>query len=172
MIRPSSANANLSGPPSRLFRRATTALLLLACLGLTACKTEMLRTKDQKLKEDAADPANAVRITPGADTDDAKLILRACGQPSIDQVLAVYNRSDEGPIRRMVFSGTHEVTIDFLPSLPLIRRSSTFNHAVLRPELPQGAVWLFDEARVAHEEILTSQHLQPYLPCAAKAINR
>ena len=172
MTRPSPVVTNSAGPSSPLPRRVATALLFLTCLGLSACKTEYLRTAEEKMKEDAADPNNRVKITPGADTDDAAVVLRACGQPATDRVLAVYNRADEGPIRRMVFTGNQEVTVDFLPSLPLVRHSSTFNHAVLQPELPQGAVWLFDEARVSGEELHTSQRLQPYLPCAAKVINK
>jgi hypothetical protein len=172
MTTPTSTAANLDACSKSLPCRVFTLVLLVVCIQLTACRTEMLRTAEEKMKEDAADPQNRVKIVPGADVDEAKMVLRACGEPSIDRVLAVYNRDDNGPIRRMIYTGSQEVTLDFLPSLPLVRHSSTFNHAVLQPELPQGAVWLFDEGRVEHEELRTSKRLQAYLPCAAKALQR
>src|ERR1700685_4495446 len=107
MMKPLEHSPKSSAPR---FRSAAALVLLLTCLQLAACKTEMLRTKDEKIKEDAASGQGAVKIVPGADIDDAQLVLRACGQPSADRVFAVYNRSDNGPIRRIVYPGTQEIT--------------------------------------------------------------
>ena len=80
MTTPTSTAANLDACSKSLLRRVFTLVLLLVCIQLTACRTEMLRTAEEKMKEDAADPQNRVKIVPGADVDEAQRKLETAGR--------------------------------------------------------------------------------------------
>ena len=128
--------------------------------------------------ESSAPPRPAQPVIPGgidvientnlAHSDNAAAVLRSCGRPASDHVLAIYNKLNQGPVRRIVYKQKKLVTIEFIPTHP-IERSQAKGH--LTAKLPAGSVWRFDVAHAPSElDAITAARLQLLLPCAAKPL--
>jgi hypothetical protein len=149
----------------------TSFVLALACVVLAGCKVEKLPSREQVQQQNQAkDQAGLTpQVVPSPNIDDAQLVLSACGQPASDQVLAIYNKMNNGPVRRMVYRGRRVLTLDFVPSIPQARAVKGPMRAA-PPTPPAGSVWRFDEARMEKEELMTSARVGVYLPCAGAAL--
>ena len=54
-------------------------------------------------------------MAPEPTTDDAALVIAACGTAASDQVLTINDKTNSGTMRRMVYHGSREITLDFVP---------------------------------------------------------
>ncbi len=158
--------------------RALRCFCGVALLAATGCQT-----RDPAPRRTAAnDPAlrrQEALLTPHTlpppATDEADLVLRACGQPISDKVLPIYSNLEHGPVRQLVFAGRQRVVLEFVPSDPephTGRKLLQPAHPLppLTARLPPNTVWDFEEGRMEEEEFLTTTHLAVYLPCAARAL--
>jgi len=103
-----------------------------------------------------------------AHTDNAAQVIESCGKPSPDQVLPIYNKMNQGPVRRMVYRKQRLVTLEFSPTHPIARADA---HHHLSAQLPAGSTWRFDIAHVPKElDVITAARMELFLPCAAKAL--
>jgi len=157
-------------------RRLGVVPLTLGVLFALGCKPERVPTREQRAEQrQAALAGTPIPAPPPPNVDDAELVTSRCGPPVSDRVLLIYDKINNGPVRRMVYFGKQEITFDFIPSVPRARATpehETYEHFVedVRPELPPGAVWRFDDARVRQADLLTSRRLKLYLPCASEAL--
>jgi hypothetical protein len=144
-----------------------TCLLAFGCLTL-GCKEERLPPREQTVH------APQTKFIEPPHIDDANLVIARCGHPRSDAVLPIYDKLNNGPVRRMVFRGTRTLTFDFIPSHPIPKittATAPFPHPQKLPTtLPPDSVWRFDEARLGKQEMLTTNRVKLYLPCAAEAL--
>jgi hypothetical protein len=153
-------------------RTSFAAFAILLCAFTLGCKPTSERMNEAAEHPTAtAEQSGGVDVTENsavAQTDNADQILQSCGPPSSDQVLPIYNKLNQGPIRRMTFHQRRLVTLEFIPSHPIERTSS---NQKLTPQLPAGSVWRFDVAVVPKElDMITAARLKLFLPCASKAL--
>jgi len=140
-------------------------LYVFLCLALTGCQTERGPTIGELDRLNRPSVAPHPSSLANSTVDDAQRVTEACGRPSYD-----------GPVRRMVYHGRHEITLEFIPSRPIARVTDVpapFPHqpVALPLELPANAVWRFDDARMEEEDLLISRRIKVYLPCAANALS-
>jgi hypothetical protein len=154
------------------------ALLLAstACIFIFGCKAAEERQKtssgDQIVPPTQQGIAISEHKTPNI--DDANLVLADCGRPSSDTVLAIYDKMNNGPVRRVVFHTKRLVTVEFIPSHPLAKGARDAHHKLIKlpTSLPDGSVWRFDDAKVPKElDIITADRLAYFFPCGAKALH-
>jgi hypothetical protein len=130
-------------------------------------------TSHPQIFSSAVNPAAPAtnEVGPGT-TDSAAQVMGLCGRPGSDTVLAIYDKLNNGPVRRMVYRHLHRViTVDFTPSHPLKRDPNASRHAVPPARLPAGSVWRFDEASVPKElDMITAARVAVFLPCAGAAL--
>lgn len=130
------------------------------------------RAQEKKAREAETAPLPEVPRHPVV--DDAQRVLEACGRPASDTVQPIYDKTYNGPVRRMVFRGRQLVALDYIPSLP----EAHVSHIPApfppperaSPTPPPGSVWRFQGAFMENREFVTSTRLAIYLPCAAQAL--
>jgi len=147
------------------------AFLISLVLVLSGCQQEHPTSHPQLFEQKADGAPQTNEVGPGT-TDSAALVMASCGRPGSDTVLAIYDKLNNGPVRRMVYRHLHRViTLDFTPSHPLKRDPNAPHHAVPTPRLPAGSVWRFDEASVPKEiDMITAARVAVFLPCAGEAL--
>jgi hypothetical protein len=155
-----------------MLTRRPVVLISLACLIILGCKP--IR-RPQRAEWDAQhDTSTQPHFVEPPKIDDADLVIGRCGRPRSDAVLPIYDKLNNGPVRRMVFHAKRTVTFDFIPSHPIAKvtavRAPFKRPPVLPRHLPPDSVWRFDDARMDKEEMLTSNRINFYLPCAAAAL--
>jgi hypothetical protein len=145
-------------------------LALLAPLG---CRTEHPPSRQQLESEDVARiAATPVGPSPVSHVDDANRVLARCGSPMSDEVLSVFNKLQNGPMRRMTYTNGQDVTLDFIPAIP-VAHASNAQAMMQRPgggPVPSPVIWHFNEAHMQQQDMLTAKRLAFYLPCAAAAL--
>lgn len=134
------------------------AAMLAGTILLAGCRVEKLPSREQQQQEKDSKLAAKTSVTEiqVPTTDDAALVIAACGPAASDQVVSINDKTENGTVRRMVYSGSHPTTLDFLP---LQNNSSASN-----------TVWRFNEAIVDNQKLLTAANIRVYLPCAANAL--
>lgn len=156
-------------------RRWALAALVVALVVAQGCQVEHAPNREQRQEKHMEEVAKkGLPPTPPPKIDDAARVVAACGPAAYDRVLAIYDKRDNGPLRRMVYHGRETVTIDFIPSVPLARKvveEGPLPQRRLQPLLPRGSVWRFDDAWMQKQEYLTADRIGLYLPCAAKALS-
>jgi hypothetical protein len=135
-------------------------------LSAVACKVESLGGRSPSAKPQSPAPTAQSLQPSGPLTDDAQLLLQACGKPRHDQVVRELTDLHRGLVRNMLYDGRQPVTFELTPSQPAAaptpgEASST--------ALPPGAVWRFSDARMEDQTLLTARDLAPFLPCARRA---
>lgn len=93
----------------------------------------------------------------GAARDDAAEVLRLCGRPGSDRSATVQDALHHGPVRRLFYQGLRPVTLEFVPA----------NDA---PTPDAVRLWRFSVALMEDKQVLASERLKPWLPCAAEAL--
>jgi len=142
-------------------------MAMLASIVWTAgCKVEELTKREQQ--EDAKKNAHlavesAITAVPTPTTDNAAAVIASCGPATSDQVVSINDRTESGPVRRLVYGrGSRQTTLDFLP----LQTNSSGGHAAT----PSNTVWRFNQALVDNQRLLTAENIRVYLPCAANAL--
>ena len=156
------------------FQRSV-VLLFLASLAAFGCGTNHGPTRAELREQRQLAAVGQASIVPQPDIDDAELVIARCGRPSYDAILPIYDKLDNGPVRRMIYRGRHALTLEFIPSHPIARFTETpapFAHGHLPLNLPADSVWRFDDARMQQEEFLTTERINVYLPCASAALRK
>ncbi len=150
---------------------ARAAFLISLTILAAGCTQERPTSRPEVFLPKAQAAPQTNEIGPGT-TDSAQQVMASCGRPSSDTVLAIYDKLNNGPVRRMVYHHLHRVmTIDFTPSHPLKRDPNAPKHAVPPARLPAGSVWRFDEASVPKElDMITAGRVAVFLPCAGAAL--
>ena len=150
-------------------------VLLSTCLFFAGCETERgpSHAELEKLNRPQVYPTPSAFVF--STVDDANRVLQACGRPTYDAILPIYDKLNNGPVRRMVYHGRHDITLEFIPSHPLARvtdQPAPFPHPpiTLPVTLPANSVWRFDDARMQEEDLMISRRIKVYLPCAAGAL--
>jgi len=150
--------------------------ILLALVSLTALGCKPIKRESRVEWNAQHDTLTQPHFVEPPKIDDAQLVMASCGRPRSDAVLPIYDKLNNGPVRRMVYYFHRTVTFDFTPSHP-IAKITTLRAPFPRPQvlprhLPPDSVWRFDEARMDHETMLTSYRINFYLPCAATALKK
>src|SRR5471030_1379976 len=96
------------------------AAMLATTLCVAGCSPERPPSREQ-LNEQAdakrqIDPAKGTAAVPiaGPTNDDAVLVIAACGPAASDQVLTINDKTENGSVRRMVYTGGRGIALDFL----------------------------------------------------------
>jgi len=139
--------------------------MLIAIICAAGCKVETQPSDDQLKKQaDAKKNADtAVVPLPVPTNDDAALVIAACGPAASDQLVNL--DKNYGTVRRMVYRGSREVTLNFLPL-----QTGTSNSGSGHAAASSNTVWRFNEALVENQKLLTAANIRVYLPCAANAL--
>jgi len=148
------------------FTRAMLVTMLASVVLAMGCKVEDLSKRQQQKdakKNDRLAVESAVTAAPTPTTDNAAAVIAACGQASSDQVVNINDRTESGPVRRLVYSrGLRQTTLDFLP----LQTNSSSGHAATS----SNTIWRFNQALVDNQRLLTAANIKVYLPCAANAL--
>ena len=152
---------------NRILAAALTAIVCAA-----GCHVEKMpspeETKDQAeaKKNDKWNSGTVAVVIPTPSTDNAAEVIASCGPAASDQIVTVDDKTESGPVRRMVYnSGKREMDLDFLP-LQTSTSSSGNGQAAASP----NSVWRFNVAHVDNQRLLTAANIRVYLPCAANAL--
>jgi hypothetical protein len=146
--------------PTQNMTRAYVVSLSIGLVLALGCAVEDPLSRQQEHQVTVAkqqDQAYSPRVIAAPHTDDAQLVLSACGRPQSDQTVTLHNKLQDGQMRRLSYAGRKAVTLDFVPE------STGGNQA--------SAVWRFSHAEVEDETLMTSARVEVYLPCAAHALS-
>ena len=148
-------------PPSEPFMRSigpcTTAILSALLLSAAGCKVEKLSTVPATSRTSSS-PAVQAPAPANAQQDDAQLLLQACGRPRRDQIVQEHNKLHDTVVRKLVYNGREAVTIELIPSQAAANL------------LPPNVIWRFSDALMEDQTLLTARDLDPFLPCATRAL--
>jgi len=148
------------------------AATLTAIVCTAGCHVEKMPSReDTKAQAEAKKNAKwnegtvAVPI-PSPNTDNAAEVIAACGPAASDQIVTVDDKTESGPVRRMVYSnGRRSTTLDFLPL-----QASASSSGNRQAAASSNSVWRFNQALVDDQRLLTAANIRVYLPCAANAL--
>jgi hypothetical protein len=148
------------------------AAMLTAIVCTVGCHVEKMpsreEAKDQaEAKKNAKWNAGTVAVTiPSPSTDNAAEVIAACGPAASDQIVTLDDKTESGPVRRMVYNnGRHATTLDFLPL-----QTGTSSSGNGQATASSNNAWRFNQALVDDQKLLTAANIRVYLPCAANAL--
>jgi outer membrane murein-binding lipoprotein Lpp len=136
-----------------------TLLLLAGCAPADSKRQDLAPASSLQSSQRAqsSNEASAVSEHPSAAEDDAALVLQACGRPIADRIRVLHDKLHNGPVRELEYDHSRAVVLEFVPADSATGAS-------------QATVWRFSIAHMAEKEILASSRLEPWLPCAARAL--
>jgi hypothetical protein len=150
-----------------LIKSAMLAMMLAAVVAAVGCKVEWKRSPEELQKQaDSQRAPTAVVELPVPSTDDAALVIAACGPATSDQIMTINDRTSSRQVRRMVYRGGRETTLDFIP----LQKTNSANNDSAHTAPASNTIWRFDEAVVDNQKLLTAANIRVYLPCAANAL--
>jgi hypothetical protein len=158
---------------ANMHRPRTLAIASTVCIVLFGCQSPQERIESAPQNSNAQ-PGIAIAEHKTPNIDDADLVITHCGRPSSDIVLPIYDKMNNGPVRRIVFHTKRLVTVEFIPSHPITKGTKDAHHKPVKlpTTLPDGSVWRFDDVKIPKElDIITADRLAYFFPCGAKALH-